>query len=406
MALSQKTIEIIKSTVPVLEKHGVDITSVFYKNMFSNHPELLNIFNHANQSRGRQQRALANMVLAAAQNIEQLESIIPAVIPVAHKHRGLGVKPEHYPIVGKHLLEAIKEVLGNAATDEIIDAWAKAYGVIAQVFIDVEANMYDEAEKQKGGWADFKQLVVTDKVEESDVVTSFYLKAKDGNPLPAFQAGQYISVRVRIPGDTFTSIRHYSLSSGAGKRYYRISVKREADIDIIGKVSNYLHDYINVGDAIEVSAPAGDFILNMEETAPIALISGGVGLTPMMSMLETLVANNSEREVTFIHSARHEDVHAFKNETGELIGNLKIGRHYFGYEAPLAQDSNHHFTGYITKEFIADKISTDTICYVCGPEPFMRSVVMMLAAIGVPEDNIRYEFFGPAISLEKEEVAV
>lgn len=404
MALSQKTIDIIKSTVPLLEEHGVTITSVFYKNMFNNHPELLNIFNHANQSRGRQQTALANMVLAAAKNIDQLESVLPEVMPVAHKHRGLGVKPEHYPIVGKHLLEAIKEVLGDAATDEIINAWAEAYGVIAQVFIDIEANMYKEAEE--GGWEDFKELEVVDKVKESDVITSFYLKAKDGKPLPTYKAGQYISVRVRVPGEQFTSIRHYSLSCAPGKEFYRISVKREADFEPVGKVSNYLHDHVNVGDAIEASAPAGDFVLNMEETAPVALISGGVGLTPMMSMLETLVENNSDREVTYIHSARHEGVHAFSEEACELAGKLKHGSCYYGYQSPANKDGGHHFTGYITKEFLADKITKDTICYVCGPEPFLKSVVNMLVQLGVSDENIRYEFFGPALALEKVEAAV
>src|SRR5690606_28499159 len=156
MALPKHVIDIVKSTAPILEVHGVTITSVFYKNMFSNHPELLNIFNHVNQSQGRQQTALANMVYTAAANIDRLESLLPAVKQVANKHRGLGVKPEHYPIVGQLLLEAIKEVLGDAATDEIINAWAETYGVIAQVFIDVEEEMYQAAKDQENGWDGFK----------------------------------------------------------------------------------------------------------------------------------------------------------------------------------------------------------------------------------------------------------
>ncbi|MEH7277109.1 globin domain-containing protein, partial [Neobacillus vireti] len=149
--LDKKTIDIIKSTVPVLEQHGEKITTRFYQLMFGNHPELLNIFNHANQKQGRQQKALAGTVYAAAQYIDNLEAILPVVKQIAHKHRSLGIKAEHYPIVGKHLLLAIKDVLGDAATDEIINAWAEAYGVIADAFIGVEAEMYDEAEKQLGG---------------------------------------------------------------------------------------------------------------------------------------------------------------------------------------------------------------------------------------------------------------
>ncbi|MBD8006659.1 NO-inducible flavohemoprotein [Bacillus norwichensis] len=406
MALSQETINVIKSTVPVLEVHGVTITSTFYKNMFNNHPELLNIFNHANQSQGRQQTALANMVLAAAKNIDQLESVLPAVIQVAHKHRGLGVKAEHYPIVGKYLLEAIKEVLGDAATDDIINAWAEAYGVIAQVFIDIEANMYKLAKDQTGGWKEFKELEVVDKVKESDVITSFYFKTMDDQPLPVYEPGQYITVRVNIPGEKYALNRQYSLSCAPDNKYYRISVKREIDFEPNGKVSNYLHDYLNVGDTIEVSAPAGDFTLNMDETAPVALISGGVGLTPLMSMFETLVKNDSDRKVTFIHSSRHEGLHAFNKETRELAGKLQHGSYYYGYQDPVEKDGKHDFTGYITKEFLVNKISTDTICYVCGPVAFLKNVVGMLSDLGVAQENIRYEFFGPALALEKVETAV
>src|SRR5690606_33534418 len=142
---SQQTIDIVKSTVPVLEKHGKDITTHFYRIMFEAHPELLNIFNHANQEKGRQQTALANTVYAAGKYIDQLEVLVPAVKQIAHKHRSLGVKPEHYPIVGEYLLKAIKDVLGDAATDDIINAWGEAYGVIAQVFIDTEKEMYQQA---------------------------------------------------------------------------------------------------------------------------------------------------------------------------------------------------------------------------------------------------------------------
>ncbi|CEG21782.1 Flavohemoprotein [Planococcus massiliensis] len=151
--LSNETRSIIKSTVPVLEDHGVTITSAFYKNLFEAHPELLNIFNHANQAQGRQQTALAKAVYAAAVHIDDLAEIMPAIIQIAHKHVSLGVKPEHYPIVGEHLLKAMKEVLGDAATDDIIDAWAEAYSVIADAFIDMEKNMYRKTAAQENGCA-------------------------------------------------------------------------------------------------------------------------------------------------------------------------------------------------------------------------------------------------------------
>ena len=140
--LSQKTIEIVKSTVPVLKEHGVEITTTFYKNMFANHEEIKGMFNMAKQESGEQPKALAMTILAAAQNIDNLEALLPAVKNIAGAHVNSKVKAEHYPIIGKNLLEAIKEVLGDAATEEVINAWGEAYEVIAKVFIDVEKDMY------------------------------------------------------------------------------------------------------------------------------------------------------------------------------------------------------------------------------------------------------------------------
>ena len=181
--LKQQTIDIIKSTVPVLEVHGVEITKTFYANLFRDNPSLLNIFNHTNQVKGRQQTALANTVLAAAVHIDHLEAIVPAVVQIAHKHRSLGILPEHYEIVGIYLLKAIKEVLGDAATDEIIGAWAEAYGVIADVFISVEEDLYKQTENI-GGWRLFKEFKIVRKEMESDLITSFYLAPVDGEKLP------------------------------------------------------------------------------------------------------------------------------------------------------------------------------------------------------------------------------
>ncbi len=140
--LDQKTIDIIKSTVPALKAHGVEITTVFYKNMFEQNPEVKELFNMDKQKSGEQPKALAMAVLAAAQNIDNLEAITPVVKKIGEVHCNCNVKPEHYPIVGKHLLGAIKEVLGDAATDEVLDAWAQTYQVLADVFINKEKEIY------------------------------------------------------------------------------------------------------------------------------------------------------------------------------------------------------------------------------------------------------------------------
>lgn len=403
--LNQRTIAVIKSTVPVLEQHGENITTVFYQQMFEAHPELLNIFNHANQKQGRQQRALASTVYAAAQYIDNLEAIVPVVTQIAHKHRSLGIKPEHYPIVGEHLLGAIKTVLGDAATDEIIDAWAEAYGVIADVFISVEAEMYEEAKTQQGGWDGFKPFIVDRKVKESDVITSFYLVPEDKNILPGFKPGQYISVKLEIEGEEFTHIRQYSLSDSAGKPYYRISVKQESgNTNPDGIVSNYLHEQISEGDKVNVSAPAGDFFLNTEKDAPLVLLSGGVGLTPMVSMLKTVVALQPNRPVTFIHAAANGQVHALRDEVLETAskGNVKT---FFFYDSPTSEDRERglfDYEGYVTKDWLKNNLltSSETDYYFCGPVPFMQSINGSLKDLGVQEEHIHFEFFGPMAKLE------
>lgn len=384
--LKQETVQIIKSTVPVLEVHGVEITKTFYKNMFQAHPELLNIFNHANQEKGRQQTALANTVYAAV-HIENLGAILPAVMLIAHKHRSLGILPEHYPIVGENLLKAIKEVLGDAATDEIINAWAEAYGVIADVFIQVEEDLYQKAESN-GGWRLFKPLKVAKKVVESDLVTSVYFVNEDGSPLPTYEPGQYISVRLTIPGEEYLMNRQYTLSQASAEDGYRISVKRENDQTPNGKVSNFIHDHLQVGDLVDVSAPAGLFVLE-ETTAPITFVSGGIGVTPLNSMPQSL-STDTMNEVNFIQCARNEKVVAFSDDIQEKVNALPNA----SYTA-LYSDKDE----LITKELLAEKIADNADVYVCGPVGFMEAVIKNLQEIGVKDEKIHYEFFGPAMQL-------
>lgn len=407
--LSEKTIEIVKSTVPVLEKYGKDITTRFYELMFSKHPELLNIFNHANQKQGRQQTALANAVYAAAANIDNLGAIIPVVKQIGMKHRALGVQPEHYPIVGENLLQAIKDVLGDAATDEIIAAWAEAYGVIADAFIGIEKEMYKEAKEQQGGWEGFRNFIVDKKVKESDVITSFYLKPEDGEAIAPYQAGQYITLKVQPEGQAFTSLRHYSLSDASGKDYYRISVKREDGNaeKSEGVVSNYLHKCIQTGDVLPVNAPAGDFILEAKDM-PVVLISGGVGLTPMVSMLNTIVEQQPEREVTFIHAALNSHVHALKDHVAQLANEYSTVKSFIAYSEPTEQDreaKNFDKEGFVDLAWLKSVLTTNQAdFYFCGPTPFMKAIYRVLKDWDVPTENIHFEFFGPAGTLEEASV--
>ena len=390
--LSAKTIEIVKSTASILETRGLEITTAFYRNLFVKHPELLHIFNHANQQKGRQQTALANTVTAAAHYIDRLEILLPAVKQIAHKHRSLAIKPEHYPIVGENLLEAIKEVLGEAATDEIIDAWAEAYGAIADVFIAVEKEMYAQVQEAAGGWVDYKQFIVMDKMPESENMMSIFLKPADGQALPDFNPGQYMTIRVSVPGEQYLMNRQYSLTCSPNKEYYRISVKKERPgSGPDGKVSNFLHTHLKVGDRLEATAPAGDFTLDIMGLEPVYFIAGGVGITPFMSMLHTLSKKNPERVVTLKHSVKNEQVQPFREELDQLAQKMPN----FNMEFYVSENSRR-----MTSEDLRG-LNPNGIYFVCGPAGFMSFAISSLRENDISEDRIYHEFFGPAMQLEE-----
>lgn len=406
--LGPKKLEVIKQTLPVVKEHGEAITKKFYQRLFESHPELKNMFNMTHQITGHQPKALAEAVYGAAANIEDLSQIMPILERIGQKHRSLQVKPEHYPIVGEHLLGAIKEILGDAATDEILDAWVDAYQIISSAFIKMEEGFYKSAETQSGGWAGFKNFIIDRKVRESEVITSFYLKPEDGQALPSFLPGQYITVKVEIPQEEYTHLRQYSLSDRPGLDYFRISVKREGpkgeDIGP-GVVSTDLHQLYNEGDVLPISAPAGDFYLDVDSNRPVVLISGGVGLTPVTSMLHTINANQPDRKVVYIEAAQNGSVHAFREEVRKVSEQNPNITSYFIYTQPSNEDREKECfdrEGYITLEWLQEVLpSKDAQFYFCGPLPFMQVVNSALNQWEVPEEDIHYEFFGSFGNLEE-----
>lgn|SRR5699024_489690 len=401
--LSQETMDIVKATVPVLEQHGNAITKRFYERMLSEVPELNNIFNQTNQKKGGQPKALANTVYAAAANIDNLGAILPVVKQISEKHKSLMIKPEHYPIVGKYLLLAMKDVLQDAATDEILNAWEQAYGVIADVFINVEKEMYEHDKETTGGWNGFRDFKVVDKVRESEVVTSFYLAPVDGGPIATHKPGQYISIQADIPGEKYTHLRQYSLSCKPGADMYRISVKREAakGDHPDGIVSVYLHDQVEKGDVLKLSAPSGDFVLNTEDTRPLVLLSRGVGLTPVMSMLEHAIATQPEREIHFVYATYSSAFHPMKERMQQIAKDHPNVKMHFVYNRPDAEDAGtFDYEGYVDEALLRSILPTpDAAYYYCGFEDFMRTVAQSLKAYGVKDEDSQYEYFGPQLGM-------
>ncbi|HTF69260.1 MAG TPA: NO-inducible flavohemoprotein [Edaphobacter sp.] len=394
---------IIRDTVPALKQHGEAITKHFYLSLFKENPGLLNIFNKANQREGGQAANLAASILMYAAHIDHLDKLGGMVERIAHKHGSMEVQPEHYPIVGDHLLRAIRQILGEAATDEVIAAWADAYGILADIMINRESQLYTEGAEKDGGWRGFKPFKVQKKVHESTSITSFYLVPEDGAPIPPFSPGQFLSIKLKAPSDPNEQIRQYSLSCTPNPEFYRISVGRERSrsnniLAPDGVVSNYLHDQVMAGDTLFIHMPLGDFVLDETSSQPVVLISGGIGITPMLSMLEQL-AECDRRNVTFIHGTANRAQHAFGKHIREIArnhSNVKAVIFYNEVEEDDNRGEHHDESGYIDASMLRKHLSTlDADFYFCGPIPFLRAIEDALDQLGVPVERRRSEAFAP-----------
>lgn len=395
--------ETVRATVPVLKQHGEEITQVFYRGLFSAHPQLLNVFNPANQENGGQARSLAASILAYASHIDQLDELSGMVNRITHKHASLEVQPEHYPIVGEHLLAAIRTVLGDAATPEVLEAWGAAYGQLAQIMIDHEQSLYENGATQPGGWSGYKPLKVDRKVRESETITSFYLVAPDAKPLPTFLPGQYLALKIKAHDQAFEQVRQYSLSHVSNSRFYRISVKREPAPPHktnapAGQISNYLHSEIEVGDTVLAHVPQGDFVLRPRKR-PVVLLSGGVGVTPAVCMLHQLAEEGCPFPVLFVHAAMERAHHAFAREARSLAvrhPEIQLAVYYERVGARDVLGKDYHQTGRISLETLRPLLPNQPAdYYYCGPVGFMAAVENVLDALEVPLTDRYSEAFAP-----------
>lgn len=397
--LSGQTITLVKATVPALEEHGLDIVHEMYSRMFQNE-EIRDLFNQSHHGdSGSQPRALTGAILAYASNIDNLGALAPAVERIAQKHVGLQILPEHYPHVGEALLGAIKAVLGDAATDEILAAWGEAYWFLANILIAREGHIYRDLASADGGWTGWREFIIDDVQRESAIITSFTLRPKDGGPVIRHKPGQYLTFWLEIPGNPPVK-RNYSISDAPNGKTYRISVKREEQ----GLASGWLHAEAKPGTVLKVGPPAGEFFLADHPERPVVLLSGGVGLTPMVSMLEEIVANHAELPVHFAHGTLDGSTHAMGTHIRALTEKHHNGRTTIFYQTPRSTEDaagrDYDVAGLIDADWLTANTPVDDADYfLCGPRPFLRALVAALSLSGVASDRIHYEFFGPADEL-------
>jgi nitric oxide dioxygenase len=395
--LSNEHIQLVKSTVPILEESGPAITDYFYNRLFTHNPEAQNIFNMSNQASGKQSFALFSAIATYAKNLDNVEQLLTMVERIAQKHTSLNIQPEHYDLVGHHLIETLRELVPEQFTAEIEGAWTAAYQALAAIFISREGELYQQREALIGGWKGGRQFKLVEKRIESELVKSLVFEPVDGGPVIDYQAGQYIGIEVQPKQSEFKEIRQYSLSDKANGESYRISVKRE----IVGRpgiVSNYLHDGLRLGDEVTLYAPAGDFYLQ-SNSKPKVLISAGVGLTPMQAMLETLVAEqrteqaaSQKSEIHLLHACENIAQHSFKKRHDEITQQGKATSHTW-YKSEAHESALH---GYMDISSIEEQLPlTEADFYLCGPVGFMQFAKQQLVTLGVENDCIHYEVFGP-----------
>lgn len=397
--LSPETIAIVKATIPALAQHGSAITGAMYARLFQD-DHIKALFNQSNQGEsGAQVHALAGAILGYAQNIDNLGALAPVVERIAYKHVGYHILPEHYPFVANALLAAIKDILGDAATDEILAAWGEAYWFLADILKAREVVLRKDIETAEGGWDGWRRFVVADNIPESRLITSFILRPEDGGPVFRHKPGQYLTFRFE-PKDRPAFKRNYSISCGPNGEYYRISVKREAN----GQGgSRFLHDDVAIGDVVETTPPAGDFYLPETPRRPVILLSGGVGLTPMVSMAEAIARDHPTLETHYVHGTFNSETHAMGHYIRALAAASTTFRASTFYSDPLPSDrlgETYDATGFIPIDWLKDNTPLhDADIFLCGPTPFLRAFVHGLAQAGVPAQQVHYEFFGPAEEL-------
>ena len=390
--LSESSHAVVAATAPVVAEHADEITDRFYSNMFVAHPELLRVFNQGNQATGEQSKALAASVVAyAVQLIDpNAPSFAHVMRRIAYKHMSLGIRAEQYTVVGHYLIEAVAQILGDAVTPEVAAAWEEVYWLFALQLVAEEARLYQQAGVDPAEPTRPYQIVKT--IDETADIISLVLEPADGLPLPEIAPGQYVSVFVNLP-DGDRQPRQYTVSSTAVGTRLQITVRRVLGKDGApdGRVSSYLHDQAKVGDILDVSAPAGDFVLTPSDS-PLLLVSAGAGITTVLPIVEHIVRTQPRRPVIEAHADRAAQDHALRQTVQRVGHQLDNFTSYTWYEHVDPSDTTSR-QGHMDLSEIP--LPDDVHVFTCGPLDFMRHIRTELMQQGVPAHNIRYEVFGP-----------
>ena len=258
-------------------------------------------------------------------------------------------------------------------------------------------------------WGGPRKFVIAERVYENPNkdVCSFYLKPHDRKELPPFHPGQFLTFQLHIPGQAKVVNRCYSLSDSPGQRdYYRVSIKRlgpppnAPEGTPAGLSSSFFHDRLFEGDIVDVLMPAGEFYLNPDSERPVVLIGGGVGLTPVVSMLNHIVRSGSQREVWFFYGVRNRGEHAMQDHLAQIAAenaNVHLVICYSEPSETCVEGRDYTHKGWVSVDLMKELLPANNYeFYICGPPPMMQAITANLEDWGVPSEDINFEAFGPA----------
>ena len=395
--LSDTAYPVVKSTLPVVGENIQEIARRFYAHMFGEHPELLDgLFNRGNQADGRQQQALAGSVAGYAGYLVNRPTELPdhLLSRIAHKHVSLGLHPDQYQIVHDHLMWAIVDVLGEAVTEEVAAAWDEVYWLMANALITQERGLYEATRLSPDTvWRTWR---VAEKIPETADVTTFVVERVDEREVKPSLPGQYVTCKMPMP-DGVHQPRQYSLTKADDGRHRVFAVKRvHGNGTPAGEMSTLLHDQVQVGDEITLSAPFGDVVLEYTDR-PVVLVSAGIGITPMAGMLSHLVAAAAQRKVVLLHADVSPEAFALRTQVTTDLEKLMDGSLAVWFEHPSPTPGTNEHAGLMDLRSV--ELPAQAQYYLCGPLPFMQAVRSDLIAHAVPAKDIQYEVFGPDLWL-------
>lgn len=369
---------IVGATAPAVAPKVPEIINDFYPRLFKENPETKAFFNPANQFKDPplQRQALGNAVVAYASNIENLGALTGAVEIIAHKHCGLSVAPEHYPIVHKNLMASIGHVLGDVVTPEIGSGWSEAVLFLAKVLWEKEEELYKMAEARAGGWRGKKDFKVIQIRQVSAKCKEFTFEAVEGTGPIDFTPGQFLTLHLGIDGAT---PRHYTVTSAPGESYLKCCIKNVDN----GFVSGSMHS-LEVGMVVGLSPPFGVFGLHEK---PAVLISAGIGITPMKCFLES-----NPGQIRFaLHVDRDEAEHPFKADIEALTGENKDVETECWYTSKKGRPTAEQLVEGFLKPYIKD-------CdfYLCASPEMQGSLQKALKEAGA--EGVYVDSFTPELA--------